>query len=191
MINTETFIICYYINHNFATVTVLRVNMIHRKFIVLLSILSAIFVTSEAAAASSTSSMAVSATVLSACMVSVLPLSFGNDVAPGAARDASTTMTAACTSAGTPFTIRFDQGGGTDATMANGRTAGLDGTPANHPYYREAGRTTVWGNTAGTERMTQTTGASPTILTVHGRRLATQATPESADANIVNVTLTY
>ena len=181
--------------YSFARVTVVRLYMINRKYLGLMTVLATLFVMWEAAAASSTStsSMAVSATVLSACMVSILPLSFGIEPAPGSARDASTAMTASCVSAGTPtaYTIRFDQGGAADATTVSRTMTGPDGKLVNYPFYREAGRTTVWGIAVGTDGIAQTTGPSPTILKVYGRRVPAAGIPAAADFDIVNVTLTF
>lgn len=165
--------------------------MIHRKSNVALGIFAAICVMRAAAAATSMGSIAVSAIVVSACAVSAPPLSFGNPVL-GTALTASTTVTVTCNAAtGIPFNIGFDQGGRTDATVASRKMTSLNGNLVNYALYRDAGRTPVWGNTAETDGVAETIGASPTVLTLHGRISPARTTQAGADCDIINVTLTY
>ena len=69
----------------------------------------------SALAATATSSIAVSATVLSFCTITALPLAFGNYST--AVVNASTTVAVACT-VGTTYNIGLDVGLGTGATVA-------------------------------------------------------------------------
>ena len=165
--------------------------MFNRKLIVAVAVFAAICTAREAAAVTSATTLIVGATVLSGCTVSTLPLQFGNyNPVAGTALDLSTTVTAFCTT-GTPFNIGFDQGGGASASVASRKMTGSNSDVMNYTLYREAGRTTVWGNTVGTDTVAATASVVPTVLTVYGRIFANQNVPFGLYADIVNVTLTY
>ena len=165
--------------------------MFDRKLIIVMTVFAAISAGREAAAVTSATTLSVGATVLSGCTVSTLPLLFGNyNPVVGSALDLSTTVTAFCTT-GTPFNIGFDQGGGASASIASRKMTSPGSDVMNYTLYREAGRTTLWGNTVGTDTVAATAGVLPTVLTVYGRVFANQNVPSGIYADIVNVTLTY
>ncbi len=106
--------------------------------------------TAPARAATATASIAVTATVLSLCSVTALPLAFGN-YASTANLDATTTLTVLCT-AGTPFTVALGPGTGAGATTAVRRLTNATATTTllNYGLFQDAARSLNWGNTVGT-----------------------------------------
>jgi spore coat protein U-like protein len=138
-------------------------------------------------ASTATTTIAVTATVLSFCTVTAVPLAFGNY--SSAVNNATTTVVALCTT-GTTYNIGLDQGGGTGASVTTRKLTYLTNT-LNYSLYQDSGHATVWGNTIGTNTVTGTgTGLSQT-LTVYGQIPATQYAAPGAYTDTVNVTLTY
>ena len=162
----------------------------HRKSVLVLGLLAASVMGGVAQAAEATTTFDVSSTVLTACLVTATPLAFGNyDPANGAALDATNTVTATCTT-GTPYNIGLDAGTGTGATVAS-RKMTFGANLLNYSLYQETGRTTVWGNTIGTDTVSATAGATPTDHTVYGRVFSGQNVLAGAYTDTINVTLTY
>lgn len=161
-----------------------------RAAITALSVLSFSLPTIQAThAATATSSVAVSATVLNFCTVAALPLAFGNY---GAVQlDGTTTVTVLCTT-GTSYAVGLDAGSGTGASVsARKMTVALGTETLNYTLYSDSGRSTVWGNTAGTNVVTGTGSGVLQTLTVYGRINGSQYTTAGVYADVVQVTLTY
>ena len=97
-------------------------------------------------AATATTTIAVTATVLSYCTVSAVGLAFGNY--QSVVVNATTTVTATCTN-GTPYNVGLDAGGGTGATVT-ARKMTYSGNTLTYSLYQDSGHATVWGNTIGT-----------------------------------------
>jgi len=147
-----------------------------------------------ARAATATATIAVTATVLSLCAVTALPLAFGN-YASTANSDATTTVTVLCT-AGTPFTVALDAGAGTGATTTVRRLGNplSAATPLSYGLFRDAARTQNWGNTTTGTAGDVVAGIGtvlPIPLTVYGRIPSGQNVGTGAYTDTVNVTLTY
>jgi spore coat protein U-like protein len=149
----------------------------------------AIGASGPAEAATSTSTIIVTATVLSFCLVSAAPLVFGNY--SSAQLDATATLTASCT-LGTPYTIGLDQGAGTGATVAarhmNGTVAG---STLNYSISSDTIRSVVWGNVAGTNTTASTGTGIVQTFTAFGRIPAAQLSAPGIYTDTVTVTLTY
>lgn len=140
-------------------------------------------------AATATATMAVSATVLSACVVVALPMVFGN-YTPTAASDAQADLTVTCTP-GTAFTISLDRGTGVGATVAQRAMTFLTNT-LNYSLFTTTARNVIWGDgTAGTSTVTGTGTVLPQLITVYGRAPASQNTAPGVYLDLVTVTLTY
>ena len=140
-------------------------------------------------AATTTATMAVSATVLSACIVVALPMVFGN-YTPTAVSDAQADLTVTCTP-GTAFTVSLDRGTGTGATVTQRAMSFLTNV-LNYSLYTTAARSAVWGDgTAGTSTVTGTGTVLPQVITVYGRVPASQNTSPGVYLDVVTVTLTY
>lgn len=141
-------------------------------------------------AATVTDTMAVTATVQSACVVSATPLAFGtyNPVA-GTNLDATATLNVTCTQ-GTGYNVGLSAGGGSSATTTV-RKLTSSGNTLNYALYSDSGRTTNWGNTVSTDTVAGTAGASATAYTVYGRIPGNQNTTAGAYTDSVTVTVTY
>jgi spore coat protein U-like protein len=152
---------------------------------------SALLPLHQARATTSTASIAVTATVLSFCTVSALPLAFGN-YSPGTASTANTTIGVTCTS-GTTYNVGLDAGTGSGATTANRLMTGVLNPSSTLAYslYSNSGLSTLWGNTIGTNTVTGTGTGLVQSLTVYGKVAAGQNVAPGAYADTVTVTLTY
>jgi spore coat protein U-like protein len=140
-------------------------------------------------AATATSTIIVSATVISFCLISAAPLTFGNYTS--AQLDATAVLSASCT-LGTPYTISLDQGGGTGATVAarhmNGTVAG---STLNYSIFSDTTRLAIWGNVVGTNTTASTGTGVVQTFTAYGRIPAAQLSAPGIYTDTVNVTLTY
>ena len=88
-----------------------------------LALLSATAAEPAFAAASTSDTLDVSATVTSNCTVTAGAVAFGNvDVTTGAALDGTGTISVTCTS-GTPWAAAADSGAGTGSTLATRKMA--------------------------------------------------------------------
>lgn len=143
----------------------------------------------RASAATTTATMAVSATVLSTCVVAALPMVFGN-YSPTAITNAQADLTITCTP-GTGYTVSLDKGIGASGTVAQRAMTFLTNS-LNYTLYTTAGRTAVWGDgTLGTSTVTGTGTVLPQTVTVYGRIPASQNTAPGEYTDLVTVTLTY
>jgi spore coat protein U-like protein len=141
----------------------------------------------EADAATATASIIVSATVLSFCTISALPLLFGNYQT--AVLNATTTVTVLCTPS-TGYNVGLDVGGGTGATIATRKmTSGVN--LLNYQLFSDTTRLVVWGPTIGTNTVTGTGSGLAQILTVYGQVPASQQVTPGAYTDTVTATITY
>lgn len=138
-------------------------------------------------AATTTTTMAVSATVLSFCSVSALPLAFGNY--SGVLLSASTTVSVTCT-LGTTFNLGIDAGLGSGATVA-ARQMTFGGNTLTYGLYSNAGATTVIGTSIGMNTISSTGTGSSQSITVYGQVPAGQAVAPGLYTDTVTVTITY
>jgi spore coat protein U-like protein len=141
-------------------------------------------------AATVTNTMPVRIIIQNACNVSTTApttLDFGTQGPLVANIDQNATITVTCTT-NAPYNVGLDAGGGASINarrMINGvNTVG-------YQLYRDTGRTTVWGNTVGTDTVAGNGNGTAQTLTVYGR-VPPQTTPVAATYNdTVNVTVTY
>lgn len=141
-------------------------------------------------AATTSTTFAVTATVLKTCAVTANNLAFGNyDTTNATPLDGTTTLSVLC-SPGTSFQVGLNAGtsGGsvTTRSMANG------GNTLSYALYQNAGRTTNWGNTPGTDTPAATiAGVTATSLSVYGRVPAGQNVAQGSYSDTITVTVTY
>ena len=114
-------------------------------------------------AATTTTTFNVTATVVATCQVSATPLAFGNY--SGALTNNTSTITATCTNT-SPYNIGLNAGTATGATVTARKMTGPAAALLNYNLYSNAGMTTNWGNTVGTDTVTGTGSG-----TAHGRGL--------------------
>jgi len=144
----------------------------------------------SAHAATDSDTMAVTATVVASCNVDASDLLFGNyDPVAASPLDVGTSIDVTCTN-GTAYTVALDEGLGAGATIASRRmTAGAD--TLVYSLYRNAGRTNVWGETAGVDTVAGTGTGAAQDIDVYGRVTANQTAPAGAFSDTVTVTVTY
>jgi spore coat protein U-like protein len=144
--------------------------------------------TSVTLAVTTSSTMAVSATVAALCTVTAQPLAFG--AYTSAQTDATSTVSVTCTN-GTSYAVALDAGATSGATTANRLMTGPGGATLRYVLFNNASYTTNWGSIAGTDTLASLgTGVAQT-LTVYGRIPAGQYPTPGAYTDSVTVTLTY
>src|SRR5450830_108258 len=142
-------------------------------------------------AATATTTMAVTATVLTSCLVTATPLVFGNyDPNSATANAATSTTTTTCTGASS-YTLSMNVGSGTGATFAS-RKMTFGASTLNYSVYTTAAHTTVWGDgTGGTGQVTGTGLLGSVNNTVYGLIPAGQSPNAGAYTDSITVTLSY
>src|SRR3954463_8918806 len=141
-------------------------------------------------AASTTTTFAVQATITATCTInSASTLNFGTVGVLAANVDQSSTIQVTCTNT-TPYNIGLDAGTGSGATVATRKmTSGAN--IVNYTLYSNSTRTTVWGNTVGTDTAAATGNGSAQSYTVYAR-VPPQAPPAPGTyTDTITVTVTY
>ncbi|HXG27581.1 MAG TPA: spore coat U domain-containing protein [Nevskiales bacterium] len=142
-----------------------------------------------AAAATTTTTFQVTATVTSACSVSATNLSFGAyDPTSAIPKDATSTINVTCTLLA-PYAVRLS-GGGSGDTAARVMDGGTS-TDLGYQLYSDALRTTVWGNT-GTDDVAGVGGGLVAVPhTVYGRIAAGQDVEPGSYVDTVTVSVDF
>lgn len=160
---------------------------------------SALFLaaSSPTLAGSAVSNLDVTATVTANCTIATAPVAFGNydPVVANAttALNGTGTITVNCTT-GSAATITLGQGsnaanGSTDAApLRQMKDAGTD--VLAYTLYQDSGRTTAWGNTAGTG-VSDTGNAAAQNITVYGAVTAGQNVPAGSYSDVVVATVSF
>ncbi len=120
---------------------------------------------SAALAQSKTAASAMSLTVEAECTVSVDDISFDTIGLMTANDDVQANLSVKCTK-GAPYQIGLDKGTTATGTVADRLLANsTSAATAHYQLYQNSGRTTVWGDTQGTNTMdvAASTGAGETI----------------------------
>jgi spore coat protein U-like protein len=154
------------------------------------SLLAMLGLSLPAVAATTPSSMGVSATVQATCLNVATAMTFGTYT--GVAVDSTATITVTCTNT-TPYTVSLDAGTGITpaATVTTRKMTGAVGVFLNYALFSNAGRTTNWGITVGTDTVAGTGSGVGQVLTVYGRAAAGQFVAPGAYADTVTATVTY
>lgn len=122
----------------------------------------------------------VSLTVQANCTIAAEPLVFPATGLLSAPANEETTLSVTCTDT-TPYNVGLDAGTAAGSTVASrlltGTAPGNTGTTVDYQLYQNAGRTTVWGNTQGTDTVGGTGTGTAQTLTVYG-----QVPPQDAPA---------
>jgi spore coat protein U-like protein len=148
-----------------------------------------------AQAGSATTTMQVQITLVASCSVSATTLNFGSGVGLlTTAVSGSTTLGVTCSNTW-PYNIELDGGTVTGSTVVSrlmaGTATGNTATTIGFQLYSNAGLTTVWGNTVGTNTVTGTGTGTVQTLTVYGQ-VPAQTTPKpDTYQTTINVTVAY
>jgi len=146
---------------------------------------------SPAWAVTATGSFTVQITIQASCVfVSATTLTFTAVGVIAANDDASTTLSVQCTNT-TPYNIGLSAGLGTGATVASRKMTGTGGALVTYTLYSDTNRTTVWGQTVGTDTVSASGTGAAQSYTVYGR-VPVQTTPApGAYTDTITVTVTY
>lgn len=138
-----------------------------------------------------TSPLTVTLTLLANCTITANPLNFGSTGVLAAAVNQQTTVSVTCTNT-TPYNIGLDGGTVTGSTVTArlmaGTATGNTGTTVGFQLYQDSGRTTLFGNTQGTNTEGGTGTGSAQSISVYGQ-VPAQATPKP-DTYTTTVTAT-
>lgn len=136
-----------------------------------------------------TANMPVQIIIQNACAITVAPtlLDFGTQGVLNANFDSTSDMSVTCTT-GAVYDIGLN-GGASGSVAARTMTNGT--AFVGYQLYQEAGRTTVWGDTVGTDTQQRTGTGTVEVVTVYGR-VPPQTTPIAGTyLDTVLVTVTY
>jgi spore coat protein U-like protein len=141
-------------------------------------------------AATTTSTFTVQVSITASCTInSASTLNFGSQGVLVSNVDNTSTLSVQCTNT-TPYDIGLNAGTGAGATVAV-RKMTSGGNTINYSLYTDAGRTTVWGNTVGTDTVAATGNGAAQSYTIYGR-VPPQSTPAPATyTDTITVTVTY
>ncbi len=131
----------------------------------------------------------VTATYPAICSVSAATLNFGATGVLTTAVNGSSTLTATCSST-TPYNIGLNAGTGSGATVA-ARKMTSGAATVGYSLYTNSARTTIWGNTVGTNTVSGVGAGVAQNYTVFGQ-VPPQATPQPATyVDTIITTVTY
>src|SRR6478672_3237808 len=141
-------------------------------------------------AATATSTFTVQVSITATCLInSASTLNFGTQGVLAANVDQTSTIQVTCTNT-TPYNIGLNAGTGTGATVAVRKmTSGAN--TVNYTLYSNSGRTTVWGNTVGTDTVAATGNGSAQSYTVYGRVPSQAAPAPGTYTDTITITVTY
>ncbi|MBJ9682009.1 spore coat U domain-containing protein [Burkholderia multivorans] len=127
-----------------------------------------------------TATFTVTLTLQPNCTIAANPLNFGTNGVLATAINQQTTLNVTCTNT-TPYNVGLDAGTVTGSSVASrlmaGTSTGNTTTTVAFQLYQDAGRTTIWGNTQGTNTVAGTGTGAAQALTVYGQ-VPAQATPK-------------
>jgi spore coat protein U-like protein len=142
----------------------------------------------QASAATTTTTFTVTANVVAGCTVTATNLAFG--AYSETQVDATSTITTDCNN-GAPYNIGLNAGTAPSATVTTRQMSGPGGALLNYSLFSDAGHTTNWGNTVGTDTVPSTGTGSPQNFTVFGRVPASQFVATGAYTDTITVTVTF
>lgn len=142
----------------------------------------------SAMAATATTSIAVSATVVATCVISATPLAFGNY--EGLQSDSTATLSITCTNT-TPYNVGLGVGLAPGATVTSRAMTGPAGATLPYSMFSDSARTTNWGMTVATDTVAGTGTGSVQTLTIYGRIAAGLYASPGAYTDTVTATVTY
>lgn len=142
-----------------------------------------------AVAGSSSSDMAVGATVLENCVIVSGPMAFGS-VLLGSDVTSTATLTLTCTPNAT-FDIKMNNGSNADGTQRRMKNV-LSAEYLPYEIYLDTSRTLRWGNTVGTDTKSGTASAlGLASYTAYGKINGSEAVTDGVYADLVTVTVEF
>jgi spore coat protein U-like protein len=144
-------------------------------------------VTGVGYAATATTTFNVTATVPAICTVSATTLAFGTYT--GTQTDSTNAISVTCTNT-TPYNVGLDAGSAPGATVTT-RKMQSGANLLAYAIYSDAGRTTNWGNTVGTDTVAGTGNGSAQAITAYGRIPAGAYPTPASYSDTITATVTY
>ncbi|RDE07131.1 spore coat U domain-containing protein [Sphingomonas aracearum] len=146
---------------------------------------------SAPAFAQQTTQFQVTLTIQAECrLTSASDLAFGNTGVIQAAITSTSNIGVQCTNT-TPYNIGLNAGAGTGATVDARRMTSGAGATVTYQLFRDAARTQIWGNTAGTNTLAGTGNGAVQTVQVYGL-VPAQTTPAAGSyTDTVQVTVTF
>lgn len=137
-----------------------------------------------------TTTFRVTAKVQAVCEVTATDLGFGTYTAQsGTPLQGTTVLRATCTPSQT-YHIGLDQGQSPGATV-NQRKMVSGAQSLNYQLYSDSARSTIWGNTTGTDTVTGVGSGLPVDHTVFGAVPSAQVVPAGDYADTITVRVYY
>jgi spore coat protein U-like protein len=127
-----------------------------------------------------TGALSVSLTVQANCTIAANPLAFGTTGVLTSAINQQTTLSVTCSNS-TPYNLGLDGGSVLGSTVSNRWLAGsqpLNLAVVYYQLYQDAGYTTIWGNTQGTNTLGGTGNGSTQTFNIYGQ-VPAQTTPQN------------
>lgn len=146
---------------------------------------------SSSQAQTATTQFNVQMTITASCQInSATNMDFGSNGVISGNVDATSTLTVQCTNS-TPYNIGLNAGTGSGATVGTRLMTGPASATIAYSLYTTAARTTVWGNTVGTDTVAGTGTGAAQAYTVYGRA-GQQTTPApGVYTDTVTATISY
>ena len=137
-----------------------------------------------------TTPFTVQITIVASCVInSAGTLNFGNQNVLTSAVPGTSTIQVQCTNT-TPYNIGLNAGTAPGATVTTRKMTNA-GNTISYSLYSNAGMTTNWGNTVGTDTVAATGNGAAQSYTVYGQ-VPAQTTPAPATyTDTITVTVTY
>lgn len=143
-------------------------------------------------AQTATTQFNVQITILAECQIdSASDLDFGDAGVIDADIDAESAIAVTCTT-DTDYQLGLDAGQTAGATINTRAMTGPGGAAITYQLFQDAGRTTIWGNTPGTDTVSGTGNGMSQNHIVYGRVPGGQAgPPPGAYTDVITATVTY
>jgi spore coat protein U-like protein len=139
-------------------------------------------------AATTTTTMAISATVQATCLITAAPLGFGTYT--GVALAGASTLSVTCTNT-TPYNIGLSAGLATGATVTTRKMTLAAGALA-YSLFSDAARNVNWGNTVGTDTPAVGPGnGGAQVINIYGSIAAAQFVAPGLYTDTITATITY
>lgn len=141
-------------------------------------------------AATTTTTFQVQITIQASCSIlSAATLNFGPQNVLASNIDQTSTMQVQCANS-TPYNIGLDAGTATGATVTTRKMTNGAAT-VSYSLFSDAGRTTNWGNTVGTDTVGATGNGASQGFTVYGRVPAQTTSAPNTYTDTITVTVTF
>ena len=144
----------------------------------------------RADAGTATTTLGVTITITAGCTVSATPVAFPTQAVLSGPTVANGSLSVVCTNT-TPYNVGLDKGAGTGATITARKMTGPASALITYALYQNAGLTTNFGNTVGTDTIPGMGSGVAQAITVYGQVPAQSSPAPGSYADTVNVTITF